>query len=173
MHGLLDIPLLFKAKGHFDHAFVEDLQLGFDAPFNHAFSEILDGVLGVFKDLVSSEVERAAIQGGHLGVQLGGLQSFVVCHAYGSSCGRLDDDSGTRMGDGFHDYTETFLILGGGAVVVTDVKVNDACPRIVSRAGFTDTFLYGIRDRGVVFFEHLGSAYGSGNDQFVHSNLLF
>ena len=122
-----------QPERHVDHGLVEDFELRFDTALYHPLSEILDSVLRVLEDVVSAEVQSTAVEGGHLGKQLCGLQSLVVGHAHGSSCRGLDDDIGTLLLNSVDDDFETVLALSGRTVILTHVKVNEGGAGIVGR----------------------------------------
>ena len=168
MHGALDKAFLVEANRHIDHALVENFDFGFDIALDHAFAEILDGVFGVNKDVVPAEIAGAAVEGCHFGHKLDGLEPFVIAHADCTAGGGLNDNIGTFCIDGIHAFFEACLILGGCAVIIADMQVNDACARFVCGIGFVRNLFNRVRHGGIVFLGDFRAADAGGDDEFFH-----
>lgn len=143
------------------------LILGLDAVLDHPLTKGPHGRHIVDEDVVA-EVAGAAVQGGHLGEELGGLKALLRGHAGGAASGGDQDDARTGRLDGFQHYAEPFPVLGGGAVVPTDMHMNDRRARIIRALGLSYHLLHGVGDSGAVFLGDLRAAYGCGNDEFFH-----
>ena len=128
---------------------LEALILGLDVVLQHALAEGAHGGHGVVEDLVA-EVAGAAVEGGHLGEQLGGLQTLLGAHAGGAAGGGDHDDVGQLLADGIHHDTEALAVLGGGAVIVADMDVQDGSTGLVGGLGLADHLLYGVGNSGVL-----------------------
>ena len=144
------------------------LILGLDVVLHHALAEGPHGGHVVGKHVVA-KVAGAAVQGGHLGEELGGLKALLRGHAGGAASGGDQDDARTGRLDGVQHYAEPFPVLGGGAVVLADMDVDDRRARLKSALGLPHHLLHGVGDSGAVFLGDLRAADGCGNDEFFHS----
>ena len=162
----IDVIRLHAEDG-VDVAELEALILGLDAVFDHALAEGAHGGHGIVEDLIT-EVAGAAVQSGHLGEQLGGLQTLLGAHAGGAAGGGDHDDVRQLLADSVHDDLEAIAVLGGGTVVLADMDVQDGGAGLVGGLGLADHLLHGVGDSGAVFLGDLCAAYGCGNDEFFH-----
>ena len=168
LHGMgRHLTLLGHAKDGVDVAQLEALVLGLDVVLQHALAESAHGGHGVVEHLVA-EVAGAAVQSGHLGEQLGGLQTLLGGHTGGAAGGGDHDNVGQLLADGVHDHPEALAVLGGGAVVLADVDVQNGGAGLVGGLGLADHFLHGVGNGGILLLGDLSAADSSGNDQLFH-----
>ena len=146
---------------------LEALVLGLDAVFQHTLAESAHGGHGVVEHLVA-EVAGAAVQRGHLGEQLGGLQTLLGGHAGGAAGGGDHDDVGQLLADGVHDHPEALAVLGGGAVVLADMDVQNGGTGLVGGLGLADHLLHGVGHGGILRLGDLGAADSGGDNQLFH-----
>ena len=145
------------------------LVLGLDVVFQHTLTESAHGGHIVDEDVVT-EVAGTAVQSGHFGHQLGGLQTLVGSHA-GSAAGRGNQNClGASFLNSGQDLSETLLGLSGLTVVGTDMDVDDGSAGIVSGLSLANHFLLGVGDGGVVLLGDFSAADSSSDDQLFHWN---
>ena len=143
------------------------LILGLDVVLQHPLAEGPHGGHVVDKNIVA-EVAGAAVQGGHLGTQLGRLEALLRGHAGGAAGGGNQDDAGAGLPDGVQNHTEPLPVLGGGAVVGADMDVNDGRAGLEGALGLPHHFLHRVGDRGIVLLGDLRAADGRCDNQFFH-----
>lgn len=86
----------------------------------------------------------------------------------GAARGGDHDHVGQFLADGVHHNTETLTILGGGAVVLADMDVENGRAGFIGALGFADHLFDGVGDSGVLGLCDLSAADGGGNDQLFH-----
>ena len=124
-------------------------------------------MVGISLTKISSP--KLQVQRRHFRHQLGGLQTLFGAHA-GGAAGRGDQDrAGTGFLNGGQDLGEAGLGLGGRAVVLADMDMDDSGAGVVGSLGLADHFFLGVGNGGVMLFGNFRAADGSGDDQFFHN----
>ena len=125
----------------------------------------------VLSKISSPKLRGAAVQSGHLGEQLSGLQTLLRGHTGSAAGGGDHDDIGQLLADGVHHHTEALTALSGRAIVLTDMDVQDGCTGLVGGLGLTDHLLHGVGTAGC-FLGDLRAADGCVMISFSITRLL-
>ena len=170
LHGIARyLAFLGHAEDGFEVTHLKALIFGFDTALEHAFAKGTHGGHGVVENLVA-KIAGAAVKRGHLGQGsgVGALQTLFGGHAYSTTGGGNEDDVGTLFQDGLLTFLETIAALRGGAVVKTDVQVDDGSTGIDGRFCLANDFFDGIRYGRILLFGNFCATNCSGDNQFIH-----
>ncbi len=165
-------------RGVVDVAGVEAFHLRPRAGAGHGFQEIDDVAEGVGEDVVVIErlvlgrvdgvVHAAHVERGHVGTQGGDVGDALLAADADRAGGVVDDHIGTLAADGGVDAGVGVHVVGGPAVVLPGVDVDNTGPGRDAAAGLLGDLVRRIGDGGRLGAGGQDAGQGSGEDGFGH-----
>jgi hypothetical protein len=154
------------AIGCGQHARIKNLQLRLDTLRRHGVGKSRD-VSGRVKKHVIAKIDRTHGQACHLWSHIHRGQALLRRHAYGSASGHLNDHVAARAHRG-NDVAVNRRILGGAAIGLSCVQVDDGCTRLDAGLGRQGNFLRGDGQGRLIGPGDFGAGQSCGDDEFVH-----
>ncbi len=119
---------------------------------------------------IDGVIHRTHIERGHIRLQFRDVGDALVAGDTDGAGGIVDDDIGAAQPHLFSDAAVGVHIIGGEAVVLAGMNVQDAGPGLDGAATFLGDLSGGVWDGRGLLSGGNGPGKGSGDDDFVHGS---